>query len=326
MNINYEVGFRGEQNIQVLRDGKVVRETGFQKNVILDEWFTRLLTQNNIDRIDGYSNSRCVVGTGTTAPNPTQTSLISYLAGTSGSNADITVGSNGIISNYKEVWVQRIFNFAEGAVVGNIAEVGTTIHGTVPSSGTPLLTRALVLDVNGNPTTIAVTAQEQLRVIHRLYTRLSNVPVTGTLALTTGGNTLNYNYDIRLVDAANTWGRYGFLDDPKYRTGVAARGETVHDTLTHGTNLGNPSTSGASAIIGNGASAPQTLISVVKNGLSVSITWEIPAISGNLVSGIGGIRGGSFSSTEWAISFTPKIPKTSLNKFRYTITFTFARA
>lgn len=325
MNIVQDIGFRGEQNLQVLRDGVVVRETGFQPNLILDEWFTRLLTPGNSGNLNGYSSSRCAVGTGTTAPNPTQTNLVSFLAGASGSNTDITVGSNGVISNYKELWIQRIFNFAEGAVVGNVAEVGTTIDNIVPIASTPLLTRALVVDVNGNPTTIAVTAAEQLRVIHRLYTRLSNVPVTGTLSLTTGGATNNYNYDLRLDDSANQWGRYGFLDAPSYRDGFPGRGETVHQTMSQNPNLAAPTTSGTSVQIGNGAAVSQTLISRVKTGLSIAITWEIPATSGNIAGGFEGIKGGSWASTDWSLTFSPKIPKTNLNKFRYTITFNFAR-
>lgn len=326
MNIVQDVGIRGEQNLQVLKDGVVVRETGFQPNLILDEWFTRLLTQGNAGSIDAYASARCVVGTGTTTPNPTQTNLVSFLAAAAGSNADYSSGSNGIISDYKEVWYQRVFNFAEGAVVGNVAEVGTTAFaGGLPNASTPLLTRALVLDVNGNPSTIAVTAAEQLRVIHRLVTRLSNVPVTGTLSLTTGGVTKNYNYDLRLDDGPNQWGRYGFIDAPAYRTGTAGRAETVHQNLSHNPNLAAPTTSGTSVTVGNGGSPGQTLISVVKTGLSVAITWEIPAGNGNIAGGFQGMRGGGFSSTNWAISFNPRIPKTNLNKFRYTITFNFTR-
>ncbi len=325
MNINRDVGVRGEQNLQVLRNGVVVRETGFHKNLILDSWFTRILTPGNVEQIDGYSNSKCAVGSGTTAPNVTQTTLTSFMAAAVGINSDITVGSNGIVSNYKEVWVQRVFNFAEGGVVGNVAEVGTTISSTLPNSGTTLLTRALVLDVNGNPTTIAVTAQEQLRVIHRLYTRLSNVPVTGTLSLTTGGSTVNYDYDLRLNDAAATWARYGFLDSPAYKAGTAGRAETVHQNLAHNVNLAAPTVSGTSVTVGNGGATPQTLVSVVKTGLSVAITYEIPASNGNIAGGFQGMKGGSFSSMEWGVSFTPRIPKTALNKFRYTITFNFVR-
>lgn len=325
MHIVHDIGVRGEQNLQVLRNGVVVRETGFHPNMILDEWFTRVLTPGNVGSIDGYQNSRCVVGTGTTAVNPSQTSLVSFLAGAYGSNIDVTFGSNGIISNYKEVWIQRIFNFAEGAVVGNIAEVGTSIASGAPNSSMPLLTRALVVDIGGNPTTIAVTAAEQLRVIHRLVTRLSNVPVTGTLSLTTGGVAANYDYDIRFDDGANNAGRYGFVDTPGYRSGIAARAETVHQNMSHNPNLVAPTVSGTSVTVGNGAGVSQTLISQVKTGLSLSTTWEIPSGSGNISGGFQGMRGGSFSSNTWALTFSPRIPKTNLNKFRYTITHNFAR-
>lgn len=325
MNITQDIGFYGEQNIQVLKDGVVVRETGFQKNMILDTWFTRLLSYGNTDSLDAYYDSKCVVGTGSTAPNPTQTNLVAYLAGTSGSNVDMSSGSNGIIDNYKEVWFQRIFNFAEGAVIGNIAEVGTTMASTAPSGATPLLTRALVLDINGNPSTISVTASEQLRVIHRLVTRLSAVPVTGNIDLTTAGSTVTYAYDLRIVDSANVWGRYGFMDNPNYRDGLSGRAEILYQNLSQNPNCAAPTYSGVSATVGNGASTTQVLISVIKTGLSVAITWEIPASSGNIAGGFQGIRGGMHASVEWAIAFNPRIPKTSLNKFRYTITFNFAR-
>lgn len=323
MNITQNVGVRGEQNLQVLKDGVVVRETGFQPNLILDEWFTRILTQGNAGSIDAYASARCVVGTGTTAPNPTQTTLVSFLAAASGSIADFSNGSNGIVSNYKEVWSQRVFNFAEGAVVGNIAEVGTTAFaGGLPNASTTLLTRALVLDVNGNPSTISVTAAEQLRVIHRLVTRLSNVPVTGSLSLTTGGVTNTYNYDLRIEDTPGNWGRYGFLDNPGYRNGIAGRAEFVYQNLTQNPDTANASTSGTSVNVGQSASPQSTLISVVKTGLSVAITWEIPASNGNIAGGFQGMRGATLG---WAVAFNPRIPKTNLNKFRYTITFNFTR-
>lgn len=322
MHLKQEFGVGGEQNLQVFKDGKLVRETGFHKNMILDSWFTRLLDPSSVKELDALNNAWCCVGTGATAVNATQTTLISFLATAAEVVGGNTFGSNGVISDYKEVWGQRTFDFAEGAVVGNIAEVGTTASATTPNSATEILTRALVVDVNGNPTTIAVTAAEQLRVIHRIITRLPITPVTGNVDLTTGGNTVNYAYDLRIDDGSNTWGRYGFLDNPKYRTGGIALPSRVDQTLTQNANCAAPTTGGTNqSFVGNPSS--YTVVSVTKVGLTSSATVEFKVGSANLVGGFQGLQGGGTAG--WAIKFTPAIPKTSLNKFRWTMSITFAR-
>jgi hypothetical protein len=69
-------------------------------------------------------------------------------------------------SSSRWMWVSRITNhqFAIGAVVGTIAEIGIGLND-------PLFSRSLIKDEAGNPTTLTLTAADQLFVLydHRLY-------------------------------------------------------------------------------------------------------------------------------------------------------------
>jgi len=321
MNIEQVVGVAGYQNIQLLRDGKVVFETGFQKNMILDTWFDRVLTNGNSQTLE-LGASFCAVGTGTTAVNPTQTSLVSFLAIKAGNNG-FDYGYDGLVDGVPTGWAERRFDFAQGAVVGNIAEVGTGMQFS-PNSSTPLLTRALILDTNNNPTTISVTADDQLRIIHRIYTRWNPTPVTGSFQITSQGNTVTHNFDLRfIVRASDQPGRYSFVDisSRNYRDGSFMSSPTLCETLTHSNSFDSPTTNNTQSTGGMGISA----FNFVKNGLTLTATAEIPVGVGNFAQGIGGMVFNQVLGCSYAISFSPRIPKTNLNKFRYTVSVTFAR-
>ena len=105
----------------------------------------------------------CVVGSGSAAPSVTDTSLATFVAGAySSSSYTKTWVDNGDGTGYKQS--QKITVFATGVATGILAEVGSCFRSGPPTSDTPICSRALILDTNGDPTTFEVLPDEELEV------------------------------------------------------------------------------------------------------------------------------------------------------------------
>lgn len=184
-------GFGGEYRL-IVRDGltgHVTRET---------DWFDNLVTNTGLDAIGASTTqfaSFCRIGTGNTAAAYTDTVLVSQSASTSSVVA--RTGVNAGASNY-ETKTTVTFQFALGAVVGNMAEIGV---GTA-STGATLCSRALIVDGGGSPTTITVLVTEILQVVYRFTCYPNLVDATGTVTI--GG--VSYNYVCRTFGAATALG------------------------------------------------------------------------------------------------------------------------
>lgn len=184
--------FAGYFRLQVKEEsGELKTDTG---------WFPNLITNQGLDWFGAgapvfnttYSIVRlcthCGVGTGNTAPAFTDTQLTAFLAmfpSTTGSNIE-GFSSSQYVAGPPAYWSGIFtYNFAQGAVVGNIAEVGcgnTAQTDTQPK----LFNHALILDGGGNPTTISVLSTDSLTVTYelRMYLNLTdssyNVSINGT--------------------------------------------------------------------------------------------------------------------------------------------------
>lgn len=172
-----------------------VDESGVRHVRTLTEKFDNLITNSGMDQLgtgQGYL-AFCHVGVGTTAPAFTDTQLTSWLAYT-----NTTYQSDGVDGSTEEqmrtaatVWGSRTryFQFAQGAVVGNVTEIGvSTSSGT--GSSYPLFSRTLIKDAEGNPTSVTVLASEYLYVAYTLTVYLDANDVSGTFVF--DGNTYNY--------------------------------------------------------------------------------------------------------------------------------------
>lgn len=145
MIINAKI--QGSARAIVKRHGKVIIATDFVDNMILNSFFSQARTYNTL-----------AVGTGTTAPAATDTSLQTQVASTTTSQVTGTVsvlGDNYILTKI----LTAVFDV--GAVVANVAEAGL-IHSGVA------VTRVLFKDEAGNPVVIPVTAEDQLIVEYKL--------------------------------------------------------------------------------------------------------------------------------------------------------------
>lgn len=177
-----EVGLQGRYKFVVRRHGKVR---------LVTPWFDNLITDIGLEAFGDYTKAvakYCVLGTGNTAPANGNTTLESPVAIRDDS---LSVNSTGIVTSPNRFgWQRKTYPFAQGAVVGNIAEVGV---GWTNSISTSVMSRSLVTPA------ASIFALDQLTVIYEIRMFLPTVDVTGSV--TDGANT--YNFTIKPLCATN---------------------------------------------------------------------------------------------------------------------------
>lgn len=167
---------------------------------LLADWFPNLITDQGLDYIGSNSSmlARCAVGTGSTPPDVSDTTLGVEVAVTSTIQSNST-GNSGAPDyyGYREI----TYRFSQGAAAGNLSEVGV---GSNIGSPMPVFSRALILDGEGSPTTITVQEDEYLDVTYQLR----NYPVLtdeeDTVSLNIGGTPTNHDLTIRAAHAGVT--------------------------------------------------------------------------------------------------------------------------
>ena len=305
--IPIRLGMSGKYKIMV---GKKPGGVESEQRIVTD-WFPNLITNGGLDRLGSISftnsSSYCQVGTGNTTPAFTDTQLASYLAYVvHGAFAD----SRNLITLYQ----QRIitFSFGEGVAAGNLTEIGV---GWATSGS--LFSRALILDGDGNPTTITVLSDEYLTVLYsyRIYGILADSTGSVTFTGDLGGT---YGYKIRhgRFDAAYSYYAPSFF--PSYAMNES-NDRNDSDNLAYAGIIGaiDASPAGASSALGytEVAYTPGTYTSNV-------IVIAAPA-QGNLDDSIKSIRfvlGGY-----WQVEFDPVIPKTDRDSLVLTFELTWGR-
>lgn len=197
----HDTRLAGEFTLYILKadaNGKPIEDSCRQvakfPNLILNQGLDRMATQTD------YLNC-AQVGTGNSTPAVGQTALDARVAGTSTAaptgNASSAQGSSPYFGTATRCW-----DFALGAVVGNMAEVGVGWATTAN-----LFSRALIVDGGGNPTTITVLADELLRLSYTLYT----YPVEADTSFNVTISGTNYTFVRRpsLVNQASRWANRG---------------------------------------------------------------------------------------------------------------------
>ena len=182
------IGFDGFYLIEVIQqDGTLKQGSGLNtpfKNLLLDNFFKTVSPLGNGDTISAEP-AYCKVGTGSTPPSPVDTYLASQVARIGRSGQSYTY-SNSIATGY---WrqVATPFTFPVGSVVGNISEIGVSNY-----EDSLLLSRSLIKDGLGNPTTITLTATDQLKVKYTLRRTQPTTTTSGVLTLVRDGVSENH--------------------------------------------------------------------------------------------------------------------------------------
>lgn len=306
-NLNFKLA--GEYKILVKKaDGSVI-ET---------DWFPNMILDQGLDRIGNGANSVIAyaqVGTGTTAPSALQTSLISYVAGSASSLAPDSISNSGS-PNYETTYTWD-FTFAQGAVVGNITELGVGWS----ASGSTLFSRALILDNLGSPTSITIIALDQLTV----YYRLKIIPPLGDItgSVTIGGTP--YDYTARVSSAgtfANAlWTFWGTQVAQSGSLIVGRAAQTYGAGSVLGAITGNPTISSGTAS-GTATGSSYTPGSFTRD---FTYTWSIT--QGNATGGVQSIVFvyGVQDSMKFQYRFDTVIPKDNTKTMSITTNISWNR-
>lgn len=162
MNIQTGGKVSGIYGIKVLRnagtDKEHLEDFGESPNMLLDGFFERFASGN----LEGFA-WYMFVGSGTTPVEATQTQLVSQVGSYNSmsvtANDNVKVGEDYIASS------TGVAGWDIGAIVGNISEVGVRLGSRI---GSTVDSRALIVDSQGAPTTITVTAEDKLVISYTL--------------------------------------------------------------------------------------------------------------------------------------------------------------
>lgn len=308
-----KLGFAGFYKIDVLNPDKTLKKsTG---------WFHNLITNNGLDILSSFMNLNTVcVGTGNTAPAFTDVALAAQVASTTNIVSTSTT-VQAVAPYYGTMNIE--WQFPQGVAAGNLTEVG------VGNASNDLLSRALILDGDGNPTTITVLPDEFLNVAYSLRMVVPTSDVVGSVLL----SGVTYNYTIRASRAATANTFYGWRPVAPGATGGSSESVMTGSCIRVTNGIISPDITGApngtSIENGTGSSSAYTPGTYTR---SSSYTWGIN--QGNLgitamEIGYGGWqpvaapfqRGGRGS---WQIGFDAPIPKD--NTKQLTLNFSVAVA
>lgn len=295
-------------------------------------WFHNLITDHGLNQFGVLRNSftnwarGCRVGSGNSTPTTSDTNLQATIATT---NNFIYVGLSRQLAE-APYYIEKttMYRFGVGAAAGNVAEVGL-VAGTSDSEATnpatQVVTRALVVDSNGDPIVVTVLADEILDVTvrQRLY-----IPgdVTGTI-VPAGGVSGAIDYVIRPC----------YVNRNPAGTNLPGWGDeyTTHNCWNFGLRQQAAAFTGASSGIQGITDGPTgTKVSVPSAGYTSppyipnSYYTDVQAAYGldmaNDPSGIGAMML-PFGSCSFQIGFTPRIMKTSDHLFDITLRLTWGR-
>lgn len=301
----------GEYRMVVTRADGTEQDTG---------WFDNLVLNSGLDRIGNatsnfYVITNAQVGTGTSAPAATQTALDAWVAGSASSTSSSSITNSGA-PNYEttRAWT---FTFAQGAVVGNITEIGVGW-----ATNGSLFSRARILDNLGSPTSITLVALDQLTVYYRLKITPLVTDMTGTVVI----SSVSYPYTAR-VSNAGTFGNATWLFAGAQAgwsgsvVGIyGSAGQTFAAGSVLGAITGSPTLSSGST--GTVAAGPYTAGTFYRDDV-----WTWNATQGNATGGIQCIVFPfAFSSVNFQYRFSTVIPKTNTNTLSLTTRISWAAA
>ena len=306
-----KTGLSGEYNLVVTRPDGSTSETGWFKNLILDQ---------GLDKIGstGPVINYCQIGTGTTTPANTQVALTSYSAGVlfTGSPSVVNAGTPTYASSHTIT-----YPFAQGAVIGNMTEIGTGWA----INGSNLFSRALITDSNSNPITLTVTSIDQLTVYYKITFTPNTAIVNGSIVL--GG--ITYAYTSSATYIGSIYQDAGLLVGSDFYSQYSSSW-CYYAAPASTTTLGLNTTGLANETgyyYGNGLSGGTTL-AYTPGSFYRDTVYTLPVGVGNLPGGIGGVRpilGSAGGNGTAKYVFTPAIPKDNTKTFSLTFRTSWAR-
>jgi len=297
---------------------QVVEDTGFFDNLITNTGMNRVgeVTTNQINNAQSFSLlcGRFVVGSGSATPQFTDTALQNPVAFAS---SDVVLDNES--SNYDRGWFEMTVRhqFGQGQATGNLSEIG--IQHTSMSG--PLWSRALILDGQGNPTTITVlpgdflTCYYTLRIMIPKVDAVFNIDVDydedGIVPTVVTGRPLNANSSV----PSQGWGlQTAAISGSGSRAGL----QFYTGGLAAPTAI-NPLGSVATSVTGDFSTIPYVADSFERyvtrtNGLNEHNSQELRTAKLYALMGA------------WQIEFDPPLQKDNTQTMQMTFGYSWARA
>lgn len=270
--------------------------------------FKNLIVNSGLDAIAQRPPiSGCRVGTGTTEPAVTDTSLAIPRASTTS-----VLNTNTSFSNSSPYYTaySRTFRFAAGAASGNITEM--SIHVDTGE----MWSRSLVKDSSGNPVAITVLANEVLDVTYECRMYLMEVDSTGSATLL--GQ--SYSYILRSANlGTRNWSRF-------LSSGVDAGAAGYYLQISSGKLIG-PITGqppGSFPVLSSGSIVGGYTPGTYYKDMTLNFALGV----GNVSGGIGAMLLSSLDGEkppDYQIQFTPPFPKDNTMTFGLTIRLSWGR-
>lgn len=292
--MNFHMKLKGEYKL-VLNEG-TDREysTGWFPNIVTDIGLNR---QGETAALGTSRNpiSHIHIGTGTNAAVAGDVSMQANVATVSATGRTSSNAGNPTYAGI--ITTQGVY--AQGAVVGNMAEIGAGWSAT--HTGT-LFSRSRIVDGAGTPTTLTVVAMDQLTVYYRVTITPSVSDVTSSVTI----SGTSYNYTARMADLGS------FMSSG---SGTGLDGPWVFSNGSAGTARGTGSTLGAVTSSPSGGtqasmSGTRTLASYTNGTFFHDATLTSPVGGGNTGTGILTMYL-TQTNANYAMqySFSPAIPK-----------------
>lgn len=307
LGLHFEVqGYYRLEKAKVDAEGNEIAGT----REVAADWFPNLILDNGLDLMgnSAFLNA-CQTGSGSATPTVTDTALQSRIAGSTTIQANL-YGTNNTATPYYG-WRRKTYRFLAGTSTGNVSELGVG-----PNPTGPVMSRALVLDSGGNPTTITILSDEVLDVIYefRLYVPTSDN--TGSITLTTEGSTHTWVAGPIDVDAAQntSWdydlgGAFAFSAAGAYYTGGVFESNTRLAVTGSGSGAGTYSLTHTAYVNGTRYRA---------------CTLFLDLNNGNFTTGLGSFQAsGTFGAYQF--TFSPKIAKIETKKLTINFRISWAR-
>lgn len=198
MNIQTKQGVKGRFSLSVMGSNGKEKAKVECDNMVLDALITKL-NSNTYSAVTypgpgGDILNKIALGTGTTPPQPGDSSLESQLIVEPFRGSWYTSYSEVIPGETLKGVMRRTHSFNQGQINANLSEIGV-----IDSRGN-LITRSLIKDDLGNPTTLTVTNEDQLVLVY--YLDFLDIPIktTGSVNITDKAGAVidTVAYDIRV--------------------------------------------------------------------------------------------------------------------------------
>ena len=171
---------------------QLIKRNAFGREIERTPWFDNIILDAGLNRVGtAQAIAGAAIGTGTSAPNASQTGLDTQVHWTTTTGAGWGTETAAGANPYNNT-ITYVYRTTLGALNGNYTEVG------VGWASGSMFSRALILDGVGSPTSISVGSAEQLDIVYQLsiYPPLvdtSNVVTISGVDYTVTGRAANVN-------------------------------------------------------------------------------------------------------------------------------------